>query len=193
VIETIEPGESELERKPEWRLTGIIFFGILALLLLFAAFKIIWPFMTAILIGAILVILTYNLFRRVRTTTRGSSPRAAVVMLLLTTFVIVLPTVILAILLVQQANVVVDKLQSGEAQQMVKRIDVTHYLGFIRRIAPHFDPASLSPERLLLPAMREVPGFVARHGGALLGGLAGMLLGFALVLLSMFFFYVAPR
>jgi len=190
VTEISEPAESELERKPEWRLTGIIFFGILALLLLFAAFKILWPFMTAILIGAILVILTFNLFRRVRTTTKGSSARAAVVMLLLTTFVIVLPTVILAILLVQQANVVVDKLQSGEAQQMVKRIDVTHYLGFIRRVAPNFDPESLSPERLLLPAMRQVPGFVARHGGALLGGLAGMLLGFALVLLSMFFFYV---
>jgi predicted PurR-regulated permease PerM len=38
--------------------------------------------------------------------------------------------------------------------------------------------------------MRQVPGWAARHGGALLGGLAGALLGFALVLLSMFFFYV---
>jgi predicted PurR-regulated permease PerM len=31
---------------------------------------------------------------------------------------------------------------------------------------------------------------MARHGGAVIGGLAGMLLGFALMLLSMFFFYV---
>jgi predicted PurR-regulated permease PerM len=110
-------------------------------------------------------------------------------MLLGVTFVIVIPAVILTTLLVQQANTVVEKLQDGEAQQMLRRIDVTPYLGFIRRIAPNFDPATLSPDRVLLPALRQVPGWAARHGGALIGGLAGMLLGFALVLLSMFFFY----
>jgi predicted PurR-regulated permease PerM len=190
VIETDETPVTELEQRPQWRLAGVICFALLALLLVYAAFKILWPFMTAILLGMILVILTFNLFRRVRVTTKGSSARAAVVMLLGTTFVIVIPAVILGILLTQQANVVVEKLQSGEAQQMVKRIDVTHYLGWVKRIAPTFDPATLSPQRILLPAIQRVPGLVARHGGTLIGGLAGMLLGFALVLLSMFFFYV---
>lgn len=181
---------AELEARPQWRLTGIIFFALLALLLLYAAFMILWPFMTAILLGAILVILTFNLFRRVRVTTKGSSARAAVVMLLGITFVIVIPAVILGILLTQQANVVVEKLQSGDAQQMIKRIDVSHYLSWVRRIAPNFDPSTLSPQRILLPALQQVPGWMARHGGAVIGGLAGMLLGFAMVLLSMFFFYV---
>lgn len=181
---------AELEERPQWRLTGIIFFAVLALLLLYAAFKILWPFMTAILLGAILVILTFGLFRRVRMTTKGSSTRAAVVMLLGITFVIVIPAVVLGILLTQQANVVVEKLQSGDAQQMIKRIDVSHYLSWVRRIAPNFDPATLSPQRILLPALQQVPGWMARHGGAVIGGLAGMLLGFAMVLLSMFFFYV---
>ena len=190
MIETDDTVDSELERKPQWRLAGVIFFGLLALLLLYAAFLIIWPFMTAILLGAILVTLTFGMFRRLRDRFKGSSPRAAIVMLIATTFIIVIPAVILGILLVQQANVVVDKLQSGEAQQMVKRIDMTHYLAFLKRIAPNFDPATLSPDRLLLPAMRQIPGWVARNGGAVIGGLAGMVLGFALVLLSMFFFYV---
>lgn len=191
MIETSETlSAAELEEKPQWRMTGVIFFALLALLLLYAAFKILWPFMTAILLGAILVILTFSLFRRVRMTTKGSSTRAAVVMLLAITFVIIIPAVILGILLTQQANVVVDKLQSGEAQQLIKKIDVTHYLGWIRRIAPNFDPATLSPQRILLPAVQQVPGWMARNGGAVIGGLAGMLLGFAMVLLSMFFFYV---
>ncbi|HEY0156172.1 MAG TPA: AI-2E family transporter [Thermoanaerobaculia bacterium] len=188
----IDPGDGSgggIEEKPEWRRAGVIFFGLLALLLLWAAFKIIWPFITAILLGAILVILTFNLFRRVRIASRGSSNKAAAVMLIGITVVIVIPAIILTTMLVQQANVVAEKLQSGEAQQMVKRIDVTRYLGFIKRIAPNFDPATLSPERVVLPALRQVPGFAARHGGALIGGLAGMLLGFALMLLSMFFFY----
>ncbi|HEX6083337.1 MAG TPA: AI-2E family transporter [Thermoanaerobaculia bacterium] len=184
------PVDMELERKPQWRLAGVICFGLLALLLLYAAFRIIWPFMTAILLGAILVTLTFGLFRRVRIRTRGSSNKAAVVMLLGITFIVVIPALILAMLLVQQANVVVERLQSGDAQAMIRRIDVASYLEPIRRIAPQFDPKTLSPERLLLPALQQIPGWVARHGGGLIGGLAGMVLGFALVLLSMFFFYV---
>jgi predicted PurR-regulated permease PerM len=184
-----EPTETVIERKPQWRLAGVIFFGLLALLLLYAAFRIIWPFMTAILLGAILVTLTFGIFRRVRDRMNGSSTKAAVVMLLGTTLLLVIPALILSIMLVQQANVVVEKLQSGEAQALVKRIDVGPILAQIQRVAPNFDPKSLSPERLLLPAMQQIPGWVARNGGAVLGGLAGMLLGFALVLLTMFFFY----
>jgi predicted PurR-regulated permease PerM len=182
--------ERPIERQPEWRLTGVIFFGVVALVLLYAAFKIIWPFMTAILLGAILVILTFGTFKRARAKMGGKSNRAAIAMLLGTTFIIVIPALILAILLVQQANTVVEKLQSGEAQAMIKRIDTERYVSWIRRIAPRFDPKTLSPDQVLLPAMRQIPGWVARNGGAVVGGLAGLVLGFALVLLSMYFFYV---
>ncbi|HEX7708897.1 MAG TPA: AI-2E family transporter [Thermoanaerobaculia bacterium] len=189
----VQPGEAleaNIERRPQWRLAGVIFFGLMSLLLLYAAFRIIWPFLTAILLGAILVILTFGIFQRVRGWMKGSSHSAALVMLLGITVVLVIPTLILAILLVQQANLVVDKLQSGDAQAMISRIDTERYLSWVQRIAPTFDPATLSPERLLLPAIREIPGWVARHGGAVIGGLAGLLLGFALVLLSTYFFYV---
>ncbi len=182
--------ETDLEQRPQWKLAGIVFFGLVTIILLYAAFQILWPFMTAILIGVILVTLTFGTFDRVRRRLKGSSSRAALVMLLGITVILIIPALIVAILLVQQANVVVDKLQSGEAQAMIRRIDLTPSLHFIRRIAPNFDPASLSPGRLILPAMQRVPGWVAQHGGAVIGGLAGMVLGFALMLLSMFFFYV---
>lgn len=179
-----------VERRREWHVAGIIFFALVALLLLWAAFKIIWPFMTAILLGAIVVTLTFPLFRRVRSRMGGRSARAAVVMLLFITFVIVIPATILAILLVQQANTAIESLQSGEAQEMIRRIDITSRLQWIRRIAPTFDPATLSPERLLLPALRQVPGFVARHGAAVVGGIAGIVIGFIFMLLSSYYFYV---
>jgi predicted PurR-regulated permease PerM len=182
--------ESDIERTPQWRMAGIIFFALFSAILLYAALRILWPFMTAILVGIILVTLTFGLFKRVRAKLGGNSTRAALVMLLGITIVLVIPAVILSILLVQQANVVVEKLQTGEAQAMIKRIDLTPSLNFIRRISPTFDPETLSPQRLVLPALQKIPGWVARNGGAVLGGLAGMLLGFALVLLSMFFFYV---
>ncbi|HYR27516.1 MAG TPA: AI-2E family transporter, partial [Thermoanaerobaculia bacterium] len=182
-------GQTHLEQRPQWRLAGVIFFGLVTLLLLYAAFKIIWPFMTAILVGAILVTLTFPTFHRIRKRMNGRSGGAAIVMLLLTTVIIVIPALILGVMLVQQANVVVEKLQSGEAQAMIQRIDLTHNLQWVKRFAPNFDPSTLSPDRMLLPAVRQVPGWVARHGGAVVGGLAGMFLGFALVLLSMYFFY----
>ncbi len=184
------PAVDPSPHRREWRLAGIIFFGIFAVLLLYAAVLIIRPFITAIILGAVLVTLTFPLFRRVRTRLKGSSGRAAVVMLVGITFLIVVPALILSTLLVQQANLVFERLQSVDAQQTLKRIDLASHLQWIRRIAPNFDPNTLSPERLLLPAIRQIPAFVARHGGAVLGGLAGLVLGFFLVLLSSFFFYV---
>ncbi|HEX9162477.1 MAG TPA: AI-2E family transporter, partial [Thermoanaerobaculia bacterium] len=173
-----------------WRMTGIIFFGLLAIALLYAAFVIIWPFLTAILLGVIIVTLTFPTFRRVRDRMHGKSSRAATVMLIAITLLIVIPFTIIAILLMQQANMVFQRMQSLDAQQILHRIDISSHLQWIRKIAPNFDPATLSPERLILPAVREIPAWVAAHGAAVVGGVAGLMLELALVLLSMFFFYV---
>jgi predicted PurR-regulated permease PerM len=174
----------------EWRLAGIIFFGLLALAVLYAAFMIVWPFITAIILGAIVVTLTFPTFRRVRERMKGSSNRAAIVMLIAITLLIVIPLTFVGILLVQQANTVFQRMQSVDAQQILHRIDLTSRLQWVRRYVPNFDPATLSPARLFLPAVRLVPAWVAAHGAAVVGGVAGLVLEFALVLLSAYFFYV---
>jgi predicted PurR-regulated permease PerM len=186
----IEPGEArQVETRRERRVTGVIFFGILALALLYAAFVIVWPFLTAILLGAILVILTFPLYRRVTARLGDKPTRAAIVMLLGITVVIVIPAILMGALLVDQANSVMANLQSGDAQKVMQRIDISHRLAFVKRFAPGFDPNNLSTEKVLGPVLRQIPGWVARNGGAVLGGLAGAVLGFFLVLLSAFFFY----
>ncbi|HUP46315.1 MAG TPA: AI-2E family transporter [Thermoanaerobaculia bacterium] len=184
------PEAVPLPRLREWRIGAIIFFGLLALLLLYASFLIIWPFMTAILVAAILVILTFPTYRRVRARLKGRTELSAAVMLVGITFLLVVPALIFSMLLVQQANVVIERLQSGDARQTLQQIDFASRLEFIRRVAPGFDPQMISPDRLLLPAIQRIPGWVARHGGTLLGGLAGAVLGFFLVLLAAHFFYV---
>ena len=168
----------------EWRLAGIIFFTLIALLVLWAAFRIIWPFVTPILLAAMIVTLTFNLFVRLRARMRGSSPLTAIVMLLGITFLLALPIFILALLLIHEASGLVQNMQSGEAQQLLARIDITTRFGWLHRWIPGFDPASLSPQRLILPVVRGIPGWVARNGTAVVGGAAGLLIGFLLMLLA---------
>ncbi|MCU1348872.1 MAG: hypothetical protein JWO56_1902, partial [Acidobacteria bacterium] len=81
-------------------------------------------------------------------------------------------------------------LQSADAQQIIARLDLADRLQWVRRFVPDFDPASISPQRIILPVVRNVPTWIATHGAAVLGSMVGVVLGFGLVLLSAFFFYV---
>ena len=183
-------GNPGVERRPEWRLAGILFFTALALVILYAAFLIIWPFLTAIALGAIIVIVTYSTYARIRARLKGRSAAAAIVMLFAITFLAIIPLFIVGVLIVQQANGLIQRLQSGEARQLLAQIDLPHRLVWVKRFIPSFDPATISPDRLILPVVREIPGWVARNGGQIIGGVAGLLVGFFLVLLSAYFFYV---
>jgi predicted PurR-regulated permease PerM len=187
---TAPPQAEQLPPKKEWRLAGMIFLGILALALLWASVLILRPFASAIAIAVVIVTLSFPIYRRLRAKFNGKSGWAAIVMLLGITFLIVVPALILSMLLVQQANLVAERMQSVDAQQMMRRIDLTSRLQWVKRFAPNFDPASVSPERLLLPAVQRIPGWVARHGGAVLGGLAGAVIGFFLALIAAYYFYV---
>lgn len=185
----LKPPEPVPEQR-EWRLAGLIAFGLLALLVLAAAFLILWPFLSAIVVGAILVVLTYPIYRRLLARLHGRSHLAALLMLVGTTFLLVLPTVLIVVLLIGQAKLLIDTLQSGEAQAMLASLDLAGRLSFLTRHIPSFDPATLSPERMILPLLRQVPGWVEQHGQAVLGGLAGLVVGIFLVLLSAYFFFV---
>ena len=174
----------------DWRLAGIIFFSVIALLVLWATFHILRPFVTPIVLAAVLVTLTFNWFERVRARLRGSSPAAAVVMLLGITFLLALPLFILVILLVREASGLVESIQTGHAQQLLARIDLAGRLEFVHRWIPQFDPATLSLQRIALPVIRAIPGWVARNGTAIVGGAAGMIIQFLLTLLACYFFFV---
>jgi predicted PurR-regulated permease PerM len=180
----------EQQAPREWRATGVIFFGLLALAILWATMMIIWPFISAIVIGAILVTVTFPLYKRVRARMRGSDTWAAIAMLLGITIILIVPAVILGLLLVQQANALIPHLQSMESQKMMERLDLANRLHFVTRFVPSFDPSTLSAQKLILPVVQKIPGWVAANGGAVIGSVAGVVVGFFLVLLSAFFFYV---
>lgn len=178
------------ERRREWRLAGIICFGLITLVVLWATWLIIRSFIDAIILGAVLVTITFPIYRRVRARFHDRENLAAFVMVIGILLLILLPAVVLCLLLVQQANGVIADFQNGSAQRLLARVDIPSHLMWVKRFAPTFDPATVSPERLVLPAVRVIPGWVARNGAAIVGGVAGVALTFAMVLLSAFFFFV---
>lgn len=177
-------------RRREWRLAGVIFFGLITLLVLWATGMIIRPFLSALLIAAILVTLTFPIFERLRARLKGRSTPAALLMLLGITLVLILPAAVCALLLVQQASSLAEHLQAADARQMIERLDLAGRLQWLHRYFPTFDPSAISPQKLVLPVLQKIPAWIATHGAVLLGSVVGLLFGFALVLLSSFYLYV---
>lgn len=176
------------ERRTQWRLTGIVFFSILAIAILWATWMIIRPFLSAIILGAILVTITFPVYARLRRRLKGRSGLAATLMLIGVTVVIIIPAIVVGFLLVDQANALIAHMRNGEAQRLLQRIDIVGHLQWLRRFG--VDPATIDPKRLVVPVMQQIPGWIAVHGAAVIGSVAGAVLAFALVLLSAFFFYV---
>ncbi len=184
------PASRRTETQREWRLGGVIFFGILALVLLWAAGMILWPFLSALIVAAIIVTLTYPRYLHVRERLHGRSSAAALVMLLGITLLLILPAFIVGMLVVQQAGVLIQHMRSGEAQIIVQRLDLADRLAWLKRFFPNFDPSTVSAQKLILPIVQRVPSWAAEHGGAILGSVAGLVMGVFFVVLAAYFFYV---
>jgi predicted PurR-regulated permease PerM len=120
----LDPGAGK--QRQEWKLAGIVFFALLAIAVLYATYVILEPFLAPIMLGAVLVTVTYPIYRRIRAKLNGSANKAATAMLFLITFTILLPSFLIIVLLVQEANVVVKHLQSGD-RSAAARLDISNH------------------------------------------------------------------
>lgn len=183
-------GEADATARREWRLGGLVAFGLLAALVLAAALRVLWTFLSPILVALALVVLTHRLYRRLVARLGGRAPLAALLMLLAITLLLVVPAFVVVLLLLGQAKALVDALQSGEAQAWIAALDLGGRMRFLTRLVPGFDASTIGLEQLVLPLLRQVPGWVARHGQAVAGGVATLFLDLCLVLLASYFFYL---
>src|SRR5258706_2841032 len=120
------PDPDASKQRKEWKLAGIVFFALIAIAVLYATYFILEPFLAPIMLGAVLVTVTFPIFRRVRERMHGGANKAAAVMLFLITFTILLPAFLIIVLLVQEANVVVKHLQSGDMERALQRLDISN-------------------------------------------------------------------
>jgi predicted PurR-regulated permease PerM len=174
----------------EWRPASIVFFAFLSLLVLWGALRVFLPFSDSIIFGAVLAIVTYPWYRRIRRRLGGRENVAAVTMLVLITLIVLIPALLLLTLVVQQANDLFERLKAADVHKVLASMDVASRLAFLKRYFPSFDPRMANPDRLILPIVKNIPAFIAAHGAALLGGLAGIAIVFGLTLLASYFFFV---
>jgi predicted PurR-regulated permease PerM len=182
--------EASEKRRDEWRMAGVVFFGLVAILLFYETYVILRPFIAPIILGGVLATVAYPVFRRVRAWMDGHNERAGLVMIVLITVGVIIPVLLIIMLLVQEANAVIQHMRSGEVQRILQKMDLSDRLPWLHKLVPGFDPATLSPERVVLPIVQKAPAWIAAHGAGVVGGLAGIAIGLFLVLLSAYFFFV---
>jgi predicted PurR-regulated permease PerM len=168
---------------------AVVTFGLLAAVVLWAALRILLPFLTPLLLALIIVTFTYPLYRRLRARFGGRSGAAAAVMLLGITVILFLPAVGLIVMLVEQATQLVALLQNTDFTALQESLKLDERLAFFAEWLPGFRPDAIDLDRVVLTIVQQIPAFIAGYGAKFLGGFAGVIIGFFLMLLAAFFFY----
>lgn len=169
---------------------SLVFFTLVAIVVLWAVGQVLLPFITPILLAAIVVTFTHPLYRRLRDRLKGRETAAAVLMLLLVTVVVILPAFLLTILLIQQATDLFRLIQQTDFPAMVQKLEVRERLTPVLRLVPGLDPNAIRLDTVVIDLVKQIPALVATHGAALLGRLVNVLLGFLMMVLAAFYFYV---
>jgi predicted PurR-regulated permease PerM len=179
--------------EPRRQPLAVLVFAALAIAILLATFKILFPYLTPIILALVVVTFTYRTYERVARRLKGRSGLAAVVMILVVCFTIILPLVIVGTMLVEQAAALFKVLQQTDMPALLKGLRVGERLMFVKKIVPSFDPATIAPEKYLFAAVKQIPAWVAANGSAVFASVAQTVLAFFLMLLAMYYFYVDGR
>ncbi|MDX1582403.1 MAG: AI-2E family transporter [Thermoanaerobaculia bacterium] len=185
-------GDENNTQVPIWREQPIatIFFLAIALVIAWAGIKIILPFLTPILLAAIIVTFTWPVHRRILKKTKGRRNLAATLMLVIVTVTIILPASLLTLLLIQQASGLFLAIQNTDYSDVLQSLRIQERIAYVERVAPWVDIETIQPGKLIVGAVERIPRWVATYGGSLLASLTSIAIGFIFMLLAAFFFYV---
>lgn len=122
-----------------------LFFLLLLLLVTAAFFGLVQPFVMAIFWAVVLTISFRRMYRVIRWRLRGRSNSAALLSILVIILIVVVPTMLILLSLVDQGQMVYDKVQSGDwnAVQVVDYIDTKTPL-----IKEQLSRIGITPERI---------------------------------------------
>jgi len=177
---------------PHYDRTGRLFIlGALALALYFA-WKVLQSFFSAIAIAAILNIVFFPLFARLRRLFGGRAALAAGATVLVVVLSVILPLVGMGILFTKQALDLYQglsaKAQDGSLDTILKFREWSAVEGWLAAHAPWLDSQALNLKGVFLNFLERLSGFGVAFGTAAASNVLAAVGTFAVVLFSLFFF-----
>lgn len=169
---------------------AVLVFAALALLILWAAWKIVSPFAAPILLALVIVTFSYRWYQRLTVKLKGRRNLAALIMVIGITLVVVIPATLLGLMLVQQATYLMQTMSVDEIRGYFNPERLGPVVATVQRYFPTFDPTTIRLDEMLVGAARQISAWVATRGSALFAGAAGLLFGFIMMLLASFYLYV---
>ncbi|MHB8836988.1 MAG: AI-2E family transporter [Candidatus Methylomirabilia bacterium] len=171
--------------------TGRVFIlGALGVALYFA-WKVFQPFFSAIAIAAILDIVFYPLFTRLKRAFGGRRALAASVTVLVVVLCVILPMIGMGILFTKQALDLYEglsaKAQDGSLDAILRFRDWSAVEGWLAAHAPWLDTHTLNLKGIFLNFLEKVSGYGVAFGTAVASNVLSAVGTFAVVLFSLFF------
>ena len=158
---------------------------------LFFAWKVFQPFFSAIAIAAILDIVFYPLFTRLKRAFGGRRALAAGVTVLVVVLSVILPLVGMGILFTKQALDLYQglsvKAQDGSLDAILQFRDWSAVEGWLAAHAPWLDTQALNLKGVFLNFLQKVSGYGVAFGTAVASNVLAAVGTFAVVLFSLFF------
>ncbi|MGA7616148.1 MAG: AI-2E family transporter [Thermoanaerobaculia bacterium] len=185
-----DPTPAEVRPAPRPRVLALVVFALFAAVVVAAAWRILAPYLTPILLGAILATFTYRIYQRLVEKMKGRRNGAAAIMLLGITLVLAIPAFLLTLLLIQQATNLFRIIQETDVKSVLASLHLHERVAMIQHFIPGFQPETIDPDEIIVGLVRRIPAMVASHGAEFIGGFANVVLGFILTLLSCYYFYV---
>ena len=182
---------------------GHYFLFFLIFISLFACYKLIAPYLNAIILATILAILVQPIYRRMIRFCGGHRSLAAFLTCTLLTLVVVLPLTFTLFALIQQGvqsfNAIYDWIAAGEYKAILESslsLKLQEfggkYLPNLQKFFPDFDLSKIQFDKYVLQLSSSVGKNLLNQGTFLLGNL-GSLIGQFLLMLFTFFFMVRDQ
>jgi len=174
--------------------TGRVFILVCLVAVLAIGWRIFRPFLGAIATAAILDVVFYPVYARLRRRFGDRKGPAAGVTVLLVVVCVILPFLAMLIVFTRQAlqfyDFVSAKAQDGTLDQVFKLHDWDALQAWLAQHAPWLDTRALNLKSILVGAFEKISSVGVGIGSSLVANVLGTIVSFAVTLFSLFFFLI---
>ncbi|MFA5948429.1 MAG: AI-2E family transporter [Candidatus Gracilibacteria bacterium] len=156
-------------------------------------FQIVWPFLTAIFLAAVLTAIFYPVYKRIVKLFRGRERLASLVSMLIVVIVLIVPVAGFGLMVSGQGisayENVNNKIASGELDSYLQWSEGGFFYDLKEKVKPIVDLDKIDIKQTIVNAVKYVSTFVVSQTANLLAGVSSLFLNFIIMIFSMYFFF----